>query len=68
VVDFGICSALPSSEGIQFRQGIRTLTVQASENSHGEQTPRYVLLEVSMAKLPALLFHVQAGAWGFHSQ
>ena len=30
--------------------------VQASENSHGKQRPRYVLLEVSMAKLPALLF------------
>ena len=40
MVDLGICSALPSSGGIQFRQGVRTLTVQASE-----QGPRYVLLE-----------------------
>jgi hypothetical protein len=52
-VDLGICSALPSSGGMQFRQGIRTLTVQASE-----QRPRYVLLEILMGKLHALLFHV----------
>ena len=57
-MDLGICSALPSSGGMQFRQGVRTLTVQASENSQGEQRPRYLLLEVLMAKLPALLFHV----------
>ena len=58
MVDLGICSSLPSSGGIEFRQGVRTLTVQASENSHGEQRPRYVLLEVLMAKLPSHLFHV----------
>ena len=58
MVDLGICSSLPSSGGIEFRQGVRTLTVQASENSHGEQRPSYVLLGVSMAKIPALLFHV----------
>jgi hypothetical protein len=58
VVDLGICSALPSSGGMHFRQGVRILTVQASENSHGEQRPRYLLLDFVMAKLTALLFHV----------
>ena len=71
MVDLSICSALPSSGGTQFRQGVRTLMVQASENSHREQGPRYVLLEALMVKLPTLLVHmpcVRQGSGLFHSQ
>jgi hypothetical protein len=71
VVDLGICPALPPSGGIEIRQRVKTLTVQATENRKGEQRLKYVLLEVSMGKLPALLFHVpcvRQGSGVFHSQ
>jgi hypothetical protein len=53
VVDLGICSALPSSGGIEFRQGVRTLRLSPHRRRHACRldylSPRYIVATLKIA-------------------